>query len=1020
MTPFSLLHRSSNDTCRNSSSFESDRPSLSTATKKHKISSLPWRFPRAQKSNPSLLAGPQATLIHASSVRSACPPAAFPGVAEAVEEDDAALGSGYVFAPTARRRPKLPSVFVPAPRPRPVSAAGSLASINSARSGQSARSSLEADSIRRRSALMDDRAFVGQLQRASDVLRASERGRIEHDRKAARRIELDHLQDTAGQATIQRPARRGSLTTAIPHARTLSVVAPHAPLASSSQESVGLPRLLALHEPASKFSNSTGKVSYASPTKLGQVRYQDEPALGGTGGKGKGKALRHERSFKNLLGIKADGGGRSLRGLFGGEARTGSVSGLTVRNGGSEMPRSILLNSGRAPTPSTSSHTKTQSTSSATTSARPSSEFSSSKESYSTNKSVFSKWSSVIKGRRVRKKVAQFEAWGGDSPAVVATAAKVAVAPQPGSPVLATRPPSRIPLSSVFPGAAINPPAPQAVATGVAPPRPRPAPRLSIPPGPDLSRPATSIPRPNPSRKPSLVRHESQFATFSAPGMAPRNLAAQFKVAGQAQASRSAAHHEPGSLRIPATATGALLPPAAIRTSASDSLLRAGQRPLSSSDESSYGDDRTDLTPPSPLANRGSWRSPSPARFRDLLPSESAASSPDKNALDLPVPECEGSPRPSSDHSSPGGGGRKRAMGPEQVIAMVDSSSSNTSEIAEVSCATTDLADLLSGLEDNDTMDVGEAAEVRLAVPEFNAEELSASLRRYLPKQRKQHSITSSDSSILEDVPDDLRDMIRAVKNHILDLPLELPSPPKDFSPESSSPGAFTTTHLMPAHFGTGLSPSSGEPTKTFLSVGSETIYGRMIMGDSTAGSYEGCVHATTAAGALAAMLGGAGVAAAVAQGDTAELELRHAEDNQSCRLRDSARDALEVGRPSVGDKMLDSHDVEVSLTSLIAAVSPPASAAGRRASLPQRPLGSHAHSVSLTSSEISHSSASHGGSSMSHGSPLAGKTDRGSLRHSMARYSQRKPAVDILFARKRTPATLDEETEVNEFGSEG
>jgi hypothetical protein len=60
-----------------------------------------------------------------------------------------------------------------------------------------------------------------------------------------------------------------------------------------------------------------------------------------------------------------------------------------------------------------------------------------------------------------------------------------------------------------------------------------------------------------------------------------------------------------------------------------------------------------------------SFRSPSPARWRALLPSASAGSSPEKNERGLPQP-LDASPRNSQTHGSP----RKLAMGPENVICM--------------------------------------------------------------------------------------------------------------------------------------------------------------------------------------------------------------------------------------------------------------------------------------------------------------------------------------------------------------
>ncbi|KAK4702477.1 hypothetical protein P7C70_g3742, partial [Phenoliferia sp. Uapishka_3] len=349
----------------------------------------------------------------------------------------------------------------------------------------------------------------------------------------------------------------------------------------------------------------------------------------------------------------------------------------------------------------------------------------------------------------------------------------------------------------------------------------------------------------------------------------------------------------------------------------------------------SSSDDDPMRTPPSPSPSRGSFRSPSPARFRDLLPSPSASSSPEKTSNGLPAPNV-------SPKSSKGGSPKKLAMGPEQIISMEAAQAGPEQGITQVFGATTDLADLLSALDDTT-----EEISRNLAVSQsgnLDVQDLSASLRQYLPRVESLESLRST----VSDVPDDLRLLIQSVSDHISEVDFALDGEEdleyEDEEPEvafgfqesedlvaydgeddhESEHAEATTDEILRAYDSNQsahhLAPFDGM-AKMGVQLGSN--------GSSTASSFEG--HVSTAAMALRSMLDGPGpgekeprytrpLSIASAQVDV------EADNIRGHRQRDSVQEYLAMERPTVGDKIFDNMDTEVSLKSLVDAQSPPPS----------------------------------------------------------------------------------------------
>lgn len=180
-----------------------------------------------------------------------------------------------------------------------------------------------------------------------------------------------------------------------------------------------------------------------------------------------------------------------------------------------------------------------------------------------------------------------------------------------------------------------------------------------------------TAPQPPPSRKPAPHDLDSDDTTFfghAIPQPAPRST----RPASGSTSRRSSIPVPISTTRASFTLPSRLGPPSAHSLLPSPDIVSSSSYrrtrtpslvPGGSSDESSSDG----VSPPSPSPSRRSFnfRAPSPARFRDLVPSESASSSPEKNAHGLPVPS-DGSPKSPGYGASP----KKRAMGPENIISM--------------------------------------------------------------------------------------------------------------------------------------------------------------------------------------------------------------------------------------------------------------------------------------------------------------------------------------------------------------
>lgn len=233
------------------------------------------------------------------------------------------------------------------------------------------------------------------------------------------------------------------------------------------------------------------------------------------------------------------------------------------------------------------------------------------------------------------------------------------------SPDLTARAPSRIPLASVFPHAA-------------APARP-PRPSKNL----ESSDDTTFYGHRIPAVKTRAAALDALAIQTSAPRVRPKTSILVASKPRHALPPPPLPSFEPSTTYAPfghtalsfgAQAVGALLPPAPVYPAhsfpssrryspdsfdVSDSSLSPADQ-TSASYLSSSDDDRR-------ASSVRSFRSPSPARFRDLLPSQPAGSSPEKNERGLPMPQ-EASPKSVRSRDSP----KKRAMGPEQVILMED------------------------------------------------------------------------------------------------------------------------------------------------------------------------------------------------------------------------------------------------------------------------------------------------------------------------------------------------------------
>ncbi|GAA5912028.1 uncharacterized protein JCM6883_007084 [Sporobolomyces salmoneus] len=400
-----------------------------------------------------------------------------------------------------------------------------------------------------------------------------------------------------------------------------------------------------------------------------------------------------------------------------------------------------------------------------------------------------------------------------------------------------------------------------------------------------------------------------------------------------------------------------------------------------------------------PSSPARSFRSPSPARFRDLLPS-GTASSPEKNEKGLPVPSTEGSPRSIRSKESPTR--RRAALGPENIICMTDTRE-RTGPISEVRGATTDLADLLSGLEE--TQDYDRSRSFNLPTPHGSVPALPE-VPSLPPLHRQQHALSHVESieslrSTVSDVPEDLKDLINAVEDHISEV--EIPSfvidgygmhdrgfADENYESSSSSDSESDTSqeeHFAPA-FGMDSRYLSvnGEHTKNGFTSSEGATSTRGF--DLTVSSFEG--HVSTAANVLRDMLGGVlpplSTGPPLSESLDSDAEETENEDDQNS-LSESVREALEVGRPSAGDRMFERLDCEVSLSALVDPSPPPSPRPERsRQSIMASSfsLGHFHHDSAVSSAEGTESTLS-----FVHASPTPNPASQRPRRHSLSRYSQ-------------------------------
>ncbi|GAA6023908.1 hypothetical protein JCM11491_002690 [Sporobolomyces phaffii] len=415
-----------------------------------------------------------------------------------------------------------------------------------------------------------------------------------------------------------------------------------------------------------------------------------------------------------------------------------------------------------------------------------------------------------------------------------------------------------------------------------------------------------------------------------------------------------------------------------------------------------------DDSDPSTTSSAGPFRSPSPARFRDLLPS-SSASSPEKNENGLPMP-LGASPASARSGGSPIR--RRVALGPEQIICMTDARE-RSGPISQVRGATTDLAELLSGLDETQEYDRSRTFTAALSPQPLSqpaVPPLPPVHRHEIPRLESMNSLRST----VSDVPNDLKDLIDAVDSHISEvdvLPLVVDGNgmnDRGFADEGfdsfsscsseSESDSSGDERVARVHQGDGPCVST---RPTLVADGFTTDEGANWTAtrfDSTASTFEG--HVSTAAHVLRDMLDG-GAPRRLACSDSSEScdmsEAESSEESDEVRderdqpssLRDSVREALDVGRPSAGERMFDSVDSDVSLSALVDESVP--SSPDRSLSRPSLVaasffLGHFRHERVISSSEGSTEST---GISLVHSSPTPNPDLGRPLRRSLARYSQ-------------------------------
>ncbi|BGP27026.1 hypothetical protein JCM10295v2_005988 [Rhodotorula toruloides] len=560
----------------------------------------------------------------------------------------------------------------------------------------------------------------------------------------------------------------------------------------------------------------------------------------------------------------------------------------------------------------------------------------------------------AVKGKNVAAKKAMFEK------AATVQQAEKSAAPQ--SPDLTARPPAQLPLATAFtlPSEDLAPPA--------RPPRP------------------------------SKNLESSDDTTFYGHKIAPVKTRAAaidvFVIESSAPRVRAKAS-VPTAKRAPAT-------------SSVGEMLNTSYQPLPNDPPLTSQPFDPSLLPPVPIypehtipPNRRYSPDFGDASDSSLSPAEHSGSSgsPEKNERGLPQP-LDASPRISQTHGSP----RKLALGPENVICMgIDDLTGNGNPISEVRGATTDLAELLSGLEDTyelDTSKVGTASVASRRHVQRDVSDLSASFHGQLPHLDSVESLRSS----VSDVPLDLKELINTVDDHIseVDIPFSSIEQPRlsyhgfgDDDDSSLSGESSGEDDLAVLQTRAGLSASGhlvvDNTTSRFSIVGGTTH-----ALEATATSFEG-LH-STAVDAIRHMLSAPGTTTLSSPGSatlqafplpaSATLQAFRLdnidEEEPRSTLRDSVRDALELERPTAGDKMFERIDEDVSLNALINSPSPPVSPeqvlARREALYHHRARANSALSTAEGSLESCFSLI---------GSPSPNPSSGRPMRQSLQRYSQ-------------------------------
>ncbi|KAK4057346.1 hypothetical protein OIO90_001412 [Microbotryomycetes sp. JL221] len=426
--------------------------------------------------------------------------------------------------------------------------------------------------------------------------------------------------------------------------------------------------------------------------------------------------------------------------------------------------------------------------------------------------------------------------------------------------------------------------------------------------------------------------------------------------------------------------------------------IRCAANPPQSAAQRRVSRDRiSDLLPPIDLEPKlisdnktpeRSFEPASPGRFRDFIPSAPASSSPEKTSQGLPLPQSPQQrnslyDRSCNDEPSP----KKRALGPEQVIGMLhwhetraENQTIRDDSIVEPKRATTDLAALLSGLEE--TEDVSR-----------RIDSLSNQTRQQSQEMATLVPAASFDSirSTASDVPSDLTQLIVAVSDHISEYSTQIFDEDGDHlmtfvrsdetdstitsSNESDSVPLplqeYALRHQQQHHSGAveGSPSCSLNGASSTGPLSSHSPQSTLDEEQETRDSFGGLAsNAVAASVALRDML-------------ARSQDLKHdkVESPDVDNVDISPRSVLEMERPTVGEKMLEHVDFAVSLASLVPNLSPEQPTLYNDLPVSVGRHGSQGHEDATSSSE--------GWSQVGRGSPVPLPAHL--PRASMARYSQ-------------------------------